>query len=556
MSRLNCATRSSSLMARGFLCLRQRNAGYANTNSCRTVQRARRYVPVSYHKLSYRWHAAHMSLEASESHPFKGFSQGSHTLNVPMQLHKDVRQRVVDIARANVQPGSDPSGSFILLQGGTADHRHATDIEPVFRQESYFHYLFGVGEEQCIGAIDLATGCSYLFVPRLPDEYAVWMGEIRSLEHFKAKYEVDEVHYTDEFTSVLKGLASRLLVLRGENTDSGRQVSPPPCLDLLPHAKVDSVTLFPAINECRVHKSASELEVMAYVNRISSAAHVEVMRACKPGMMEYQLESLFQHEVYSKGGCRHVAYTSICASGENSAVLHYGHAGAPNNRCMQEGDLVLLDMGAEYHCYASDITCTLPVSGRFSIDQRLVYEGVLRAHTAVIAAMAPGVAWPDMHLLAERHILQALLEGGILRGELEDLVQHRVAAIFMPHGLGHLLGIDTHDVGGYPKDGPARRTEPGLKSLRTARVLEEGMVITVEPGCYFNKYLLHKAEADPVIAQFFIWEAVKRCIPMGGVRIEDNVVVTSSGSRSLTNVPRTVEEIEAVMSGASWPHSG
>jgi Xaa-Pro dipeptidase len=219
---------------------------------------------------------------------------------------------------------------------------------------------------------------------------------------------------------------------------------------------------------------------------------------------------------------------------------------------MEDGDMALMDMGAEYGFYGSDITCSYPVNGRFSKSQKTVYNAVLKAHDSVISRMRPGVRWIDMHKLAERTMLESLKNGNIVHGDVDDMMARRLGAVFMPHGLGHFLGIDTHDVGGYP-EGFERPTEPGLSSLRTTRELKEGMVITVEPGCYFNNVLLKSAKDDPVSTKFFNWEEIEKYKTSGGVRIESNLYVTAEGCKNLTNCPRETWEIEAVMAGASWP---
>ncbi|MCL7045934.1 hypothetical protein MKW94_008125, partial [Papaver nudicaule] len=277
-----------------------------------------------------------------------------------------------------------------------------------------------------------------------------------------------------------------------------------------------------------------------------------VMRKTKAGMKEYQLESMFLHHTYMYGGCRHCSYTCICATGGNSSVLHYGHAAAPNDRTFEDGDMALLDMGAEYNFYGSDITCSFPVNGKFTSDQKLIYNAVLKAHDDVISAMKPGVNWVDMHKLAEKTILEALKDGGILIGDVHDMMSERIGAVFMPHGLGHLLGIDTHDPGGYPKE-IERPKEPGLKSLRTARDLNEGMVITVEPGCYFIDALLVPAMESSITSKFFNRKEIERFKTFGGVRIESDLYITFNGANNLTNCPRQTWEIEAVMAGAPWP---
>uniref|UniRef100_A0A8C1WWR1 Peptidase D n=1 Tax=Cyprinus carpio TaxID=7962 RepID=A0A8C1WWR1_CYPCA len=289
-----------------------------------------------------------------------------------------------------------------------------------------------------------------------------------------------------------------------------------------------------------------ELEVLRYTNRVSSEAHKEVMKHVKPGVKEYEMESLFQHYCYSRGGMRHTSYTCICGSGNNSSVLHYGHAGAPNDKSIQDGDMCLFDMGGEYYCYSSDITCSFPANGKFTADQRAIYEAVLKSSRAVMAAIKPGVKWTDMHRLADRVHLEELLKIGILRGSVEEMLKVHLGSVFMPHGLGHLLGIDVHDVGGYP-EGIERIDEPGLKSLRMGRVVQERMVLTVEPGIYFINHLLDQALNSPAQCGFINNDVLTRFRGFGGVRIEDDIAVTADGVELLTCVPRTVEEIEAFM---------
>ncbi|XP_014650226.1 PREDICTED: xaa-Pro dipeptidase [Ceratotherium simum simum] len=483
------------------------------------------------------------------------FWLGNETLKVPLALFALNRRRLCERLQKNP---AVQARSVVLLQGGEQTQRYCTDTDVLFRQESFFHWAFGVTEPDCYGAIDVDTGKSTLFVPRLPASYATWLGKIHSKEHFKEKYAVDDVQHTDEIASVLTSQSpSVVLTLRGVNTDSGsicREAS----FDGISKFNVNNTILHPEIVECRVFKTDMELEVLRYTNRVSSEAHQEVMKAVKVGMKEYEMESLFEHYCYSRGGMRHSSYTCICGSGENSAVLHYGHAGAPNDRTIQDGDMCLFDMGSEYYCFSSDITCSFPANGKFTADQKAIYEAVLCSCRAVMSAMKPGVWWPDMHRLADRIHLEELVRIGVLSGCVDAMVQAHLGAVFMPHGLGHFLGIDVHDVGGYP-EGVERIDEPGLRSLRTARHLEPGMVLTVEPGIYFIDHLLDEALADPARACFFNPEVLQRFRGFGGVRIEEDVVVTNSGMELLTCVPRTVEEIEACMAGhdkAFTPFSG
>ncbi|XP_074865114.1 xaa-Pro dipeptidase [Carettochelys insculpta] len=474
------------------------------------------------------------------------FWLGNETLKVPIALFALNRKRLCDQLRKNKDV---PKKSVVLLQGGEDAQRYCTDTSILFRQESYFHWTFGVIEPDCYGALEVDTGKSILFVPKLPESYIIWSGKIHPPEYFRKKYAVDEVHYTNEISTVLDTKKpSVLLTLRGINTDSGH-ISREASFDGISQFNVNNKILHPEIAECRVIKTDMELEVLRYTNKISSEAHKEVMKAVKVGMKEYGMESLFQHYCYARGGMRHTSYTCICGSGNNSSVLHYGHAGAPNEKTIEDGDLCLFDMGGEYYCYASDITCTFPANGKFTPDQRAIYEAVLKSSRAVMKAIRPGVAWPDMHRLADRIHLEELTKIGILKGNVDDMVKVHLGAIFMPHGLGHLLGIDVHDVGGYP-EGVDRIELPGLKYLRTARILQEGMVLTVEPGIYFIDRVLDQALSDPSQSCFINNEVLQRFRRFGGVRIEDDIAVTANGMELLTCVPRTVEEIEAFMAEA------
>lgn len=179
-------------------------------------------------------------------------------------------------------------------------------------------------------------------------------------------------------------------------------------------------------------------------------------------------------------------------------------------------------------------------------------ENSPNAKKAIVATIRPGVSWVDLHKLAESCILETLKENGLLQGDVESMVESRLGAIFMPHGLGHFLGLDTHDTGGYPQGTP-RISTPGLNSLRTVRTLEEGMVITVEPGCYFIEALLVPALEDPIKSNFFVKSALEPFRYSGGVRLEDDILVTANGCENLTICPREIEDVEAVMKGGSWP---
>ena len=475
------------------------------------------------------------------------FTRGPHTLSVKKELHSLNRKRLLDKLTACLET-LNVSRCLVLLEGGSFETRHCSDHEPLFRQESYFHWTFGVQEPDFFGSIEVPSGRTTLYAPLLPQEYEVWMGKLKSKQEIRDWYAVDEVVWSGDLKTHLKSISHDLLILtlNGLNTDSGK-LSKEASFEGISEFRVNNSILHPIISELRVFKTPLELEVLRFTAKISSEAHTQVMKSCRAGMKEYQLESIFQHYCYFEGGARFMSYTCICASGNNGSTLHYGHSGAPNSRTLEDNDMCLFDMGCEYYCYASDITCSFPVSGKFSEDQKIVYNAVLKANRAVMSAVKPGVSWTEMHLLAERIELQELKAAGLLTGSVDDMMDKRLGAIFMPHGLGHFMGIDTHDVGGYLDHCPPRSQLPGLKSLRTARLLEENMVLTIEPGIYFIDCLLNKALADDELKQFLVPSVLERFRGFGGIRIEDDIVVTSQGMELLSPVPRSIEEIEAVM---------
>ena len=458
-------------------------------------------------------------------------------------LHELAREALVERFRSEVA-----EKGVLLFAGGREPMRHDTDHEDIFRQESTFHYLFGVREPGYLGCIDVESGKATIFAPRLPQEYELWMGKILDTDAIQEHYGVEEVVYADEISSWFEGRApSAVYVQQGKNSDSGTEVMPA-TFDGIEKFEVNMEALHPVVYETRARKNEEEIRLLRYVNRISSDAHIAMMRAARPGLMEYQLESTFAYGCHYNGGARLLSYTPIAGSGPNSAVLHYGHAGAPNDRKLEDGDIVLCDMGCEIYCYASDITNSFPANGQFSADQQLIFETVAAMQSAVLSAMKPKVAWADMHELAYRVMSERLEAAGLLVGSIDEMMKANVGGVLMPHGLGHFMGIDTHDVGGYPK-GSQRDARDGFKALRVQRLLEPGFVLTVEPGVYFMDYALKKAKEDPELRNFFNWDRLADFRHFGGIRLEDNVLVTENGIENFTVAPRTVEEVEAVMRG-------
>jgi Xaa-Pro dipeptidase len=274
-------------------------------------------------------------------------------------------------------------------QGGKEQRKYDTDGEHIFRQEaracaapalrrhacamhaltlaafhphqSFFQWAFGVAEPGCYGVLNLRSGAATLLVPRQPPEYAVWMGDIRSPDWFRDRYGVDAAGYANQLSVTLAPLAPAWLhVLEGTNSDSGEAFAPTDLPSLGPSLEFcfeDGAfgLLHAVMTRLRAHKTDAELAVMRYASAVTSDAHVAAMRAAAPGLREYHLETAFLHSV-NRAGCRHAAYVPIAAAGRHGAALHYGHAGAPNDGPLRAGDLALCDFGAEYHCYAADVT--------------------------------------------------------------------------------------------------------------------------------------------------------------------------------------------------------
>ena len=328
----------------------------------------------------------------------------------------------------------------------------------------------------------------------------------------------------------------------------GHQVSDH--VTFLNFADKDMTLLKTAIETSRVTKSPYEVALIAHANRVSAAAHLAAMRAAAKGAAsERDLDAVFAKECTVRG-CRQQAYHSIVAGGTAAATLHYVRNDAP----LAGKLLVLLDAGAEARCYAADITRTFPLPPpghargpvRFAPTARAVYDIVLRMQTECLAMLRAGVVWDEVHERAHRVAIAGLLELGVLRGgDVEEIFAARTSVAFFPHGLGHYLGMDTHDTGGNPDYGDK---DPMFRYLRVRGALPAGCVITVEPGVYFCRFIIEPYLKDPAHSRFIDAAVLDKYWDVGGVRLEDDVLVTEDGHENLTPVPKTVEEIERIMS--------
>lgn len=430
----------------------------------------------------------------------------------------------------------DDQDGVIYMKGAETMYRYETDFEFPFRQESNFWYLTGVNEADYHALLDIKSGEYHLFAPKRDSQYAVWHGRIKPKEEINSLYGPDHLHYDNQLLSVLNKRKPKTIYCLDD--DQAEFIE-----DLNREFKLEIETLADAITFCRCIKSEGELEKMREAARVNNLAHVEVMKALKPGMNEYEAKAIFDYH-QQKHGLMQPAYSGIHAGGVNSAILHY----TENNQPIQDGDIYLIDAGFEYEGYASDVTRTYPANGRFTGDQAAIYQVVLDALNQTIEMTAPGIKMEELHLAACRIILTGLKRLGVVQGDVEELMEKDIFALFFPHGLGHFLGLDTHDVGGYPK-GVERIDRPGIRFLRVRRELMPGMVITIEPGIYFVPALLKPALEDEKKSKYLVREKVESLMNFGGVRIEDNLVVTENGYENLTDVPKEIKEIEAVMNG-------
>jgi Xaa-Pro aminopeptidase len=282
------------------------------------------------------------------------------------------------------------------------------------------------------------------------------------------------------------------------------------------HGPLEFIALDHYLHDMRLYKGRSEIKQMRTAAKISAQAHKRVMQACRPGMIEYQLEAEFIHEC-ARDGARYQAYPAIFGGGKNGCVLHYVN----NDAILKDGELLLVDAGCEYNYYASDITRTFPVNGVFTKPQKQMYELVLKAQEAAIEQVKPGNHWNDPHDAAVKVVTKGLVELGLLKGRVLTLIKKEAYKEFYIHRTGHWLGMDVHDVGDYKVDGQPRLLEPG-------------MALTIEPGIYIP------AGSKGVAKKW--WDM--------GIRIEDDVVVTKEGCDVLSkDAPKTVDEIEALMAG-------
>ena len=415
--------------------------------------------------------------------------------------------------------------SAIIIASATVKSR-ISDTDYAYRQDSNFYYLSGYEEPESLILIrpDKDNEKFVIFCRDRDPLREQWDGFRTGQEGAIQGYNADSAYSINsidqQMPHLLEGIKNIYFSMSAPNgldlkisqwvehiRKNTRAGAEPPqnllSLDLILH-------------EMRLIKEDHEMNLMKHAAEITTEAHIRAMQAVTPGMYEYQLEAEYLY-AFNKNGARSPAYNSIVGGGNNSCILHY----VENNAELKDGDLVLVDAGCEYQYYASDVTRTFPVNGKFSPEQKEIYTIVLEAHKQSIEQAQPGNKWNLMHEKSVEVLVEGLLSIGLLNGSKEENIEKGLYSKFYMHRIGHWLGMDVHDVGAYKKDGDWRE-------------LEKGMVMTIEPGIYILDSL---EDVDDK------WKGI-------GVRIEDNIVINDSGNEFLTpDVPRTIEEVEQTIQG-------
>tara|TARA_S200000501_G_C20844954_1_gene753261 strand:- start:401 stop:2191 length:1791 start_codon:yes stop_codon:yes gene_type:complete len=415
------------------------------------------------------------------------------------------------------------TNSIAILPSASAVIRNR-DAEFKYRQDSDFHYLTGFNEPDSV--LVLIPGrhhgqCLFFCRERDP-ERELWDGYRQGPEGLCNNFGADDAFPISDIDDILPGLLEgrdRVYYSMGKRLEFDKRIMG--WVNVLrakarsgAHPPGEFSDLDHIVHDMRLYKSAAELRIMQQAASISADAHTRAMKFCRPGMMEYELEAEYLHEFASRGA-QAAAYNSIVGAGKNACILHY----VDNSSIIQDGDLVLIDAGCELNYYAADITRTFPANGLFSREQQALYEVVLASQQAALETITPGGHWNQSHDATVSVITQGLLDLGILQGELTELIEAEAYRPFYMHRAGHWLGMDVHDVGDY-------------KVHDEWRVLESGMVMTVEPGIYIA------ADNQSVAAK---WRGI-------GIRIEDDVAVTATGHQVLTEeVIKTVDDIHQLM---------
>jgi Xaa-Pro aminopeptidase len=434
---------------------------------------------------------------------------------------------------------------LILIMGNEEAPMNYHDNTYRFRQDSNFLYFFGISHAGLTAVIDIDSGEEIIFGHEFTIDDIIWVGPQATLAE---QARMVGVYRTEEPSKLSERLKKSSKVHFTPPYRFDNMIRMSEWLDI-PTAQLRekaSVELIKAIVALRSIKTDEEIVQMEHAVNISREMHIIAMQLTQAGKKEYEIAAAIHAKALEGGG--ELSYPIIFSV--NGQTLHNHYHG----NTMTEGRLVINDSGAENAMfYAGDITRTIPVSKRFTEKQKEIYNLVLKMETESIAALRPNIQYREIHISANRIMLEGMKDLGFLNGDVSEMLAEGVQGLFMPHGLGHAIGLDVHDMEdlgekyvGY-RDGLERSTQLGLKSLRLAKELEAGNVLTVEPGIYFIPELIDKWKAENKFTNFVNYAKLDAYRDFGGVRIEDNCLVTKNGSKTLGNsIPKTVEEVEAL----------
>lgn len=434
---------------------------------------------------------------------------------------------------------------LILILGNEESPMNYHDNTYRYRQDSNFLYFFGISHPGLSAIINIESGEEIIFGNEFTMDDIIWVGPQPTLAEQARKVGVYRTETPEKLPERLKK-ASKVHFTPPFRYDNMFKLSEWLSIPVAGLKENASVELIKAIVALRSIKTEEEIVQMENAVNITREMHITAMQLTKAGKKEYEIAAAIHAKALEGGG--DLSYPIIFSI--NGQTLHNHYHG----NTMTEGRLVINDSGAENAMfYAGDITRTIPVSKKFTEKQKEIYTIVLKMELAGIAALKPNIQYKKIHLLTNKILLEGLSDLGLLQGNIDEMLAEGVQGLFMPHGLGHAIGLDVHDMEdlgenyvGY-REGLERSTQLGLKSLRLAKELEAGNVLTVEPGIYFIPELIDKWKAENKFTNFVNYSKLDAYRDFGGVRIEDNCLVTPTGSKVLGNpIPKTVEEVEAL----------
>ncbi|KAI1947201.1 hypothetical protein LOZ12_000545 [Ophidiomyces ophidiicola] len=439
---------------------------------------------------------------------------------------------------------------LVYLMGQQTRLLEDSDQALPFRQRRYFFYLSGVDEPDCHLTYDIGSDILTLYVPDFRLRRAIWTGPTlgRKQALSSIRYDISDVRYASQLGDDVLNWADGhvaeavIYVIHSNQTPGARPAN----------VRFDDDSLVPAMDMCREIKDEHEIGLIRRANDISTSAHTEILLNVHSMQNEAEIEGKFLNSCVSQHA-KYQAYEIIAASGENAAILHY----TKNNQPLKGRQLVCLDAGAEWNCYASDITRTFPTRPRWPSSEALdIYTLVECMQESCISSIKEGVRYLDLHVLAHRIAIEGLVNLGILKGgSPEEILNSGVSRVFFPHGLGHHVGLEVHDVSSKPLMALEGEYYQGVSlagcrspCTLSAPYLKPGMVVTVEPGIYFSELAIEDAKGKP-LSKYIDMEVLEKYMPVGGVRIEDDILVTKHGFENLTKAPKGKAMMETIRKG-------